>query len=100
MAALFAFGLWGLQGPATQALMSRRVSETEQGALQGALASLISLSDGIGPFVFGGLYALTAGHDGAGEGAAFLAASALLAATLAFTAWLLRRPEQRDVGRN
>jgi DHA1 family tetracycline resistance protein-like MFS transporter len=73
------FGVWGLQGPALMALMSRRVSETEQGQLQGAVGSLTSLADGIGPVVFGGVYSLTAGTL---PGAAFLLASVVVAVSL------------------
>ncbi|CAN5325401.1 TCR/Tet family MFS transporter [soil metagenome] len=89
------FGFWGLQGPATMAIMSRRVAETEQGRLQGAVASLTSLADGIGPFVFGGLFSLTAaaGLRGAWSGLAFIAAAALLLASLIYSAILLRVPK-------
>ena len=40
---------WGLAGPATQALMTRRVSSSEQGQLQGAIASINGLTGLIGP---------------------------------------------------
>lgn len=73
------FGLWGMQMPALTALMSRRVSETEQGQLQGALASLTSIADGFGPFLFGGIYSLTAASL---SGAAFLIASAVVLLSL------------------
>ena len=73
------FGIWGLQGPALMALMSRRVSETEQGQLQGAMASLTSVGDGVGPLLFGGIYSLTVGTF---PGAAFLLASAVVAVSL------------------
>lgn len=90
------FGFWGLQGPATMAMMSRRVSETEQGRLQGAMAGLTSLADGIGPFVFGALYSVTvaAGLHGAWSGVAFIAAALLLLGSLAFTALMLGRPDR------
>lgn len=91
-AAVFAFGLWGLQGPATLALMSRRVSESEQGRLQGALAGLTSLADGVGPFLFGGLFSATAA---AAPGAAFLAAAGVMAATGVLASVLLRGGEAR-----
>ncbi len=44
--------LWGLAGPASQGLMTRLVSPSEQGRLQGAGASLTSLSGLLGPGVF------------------------------------------------
>jgi len=43
---------WGLAGPATQALMSRRVSPREQGQLQGAIASINGVTGLIGPTLF------------------------------------------------
>ena len=100
-AALLAFGLWGVQGPSALALMSRRVSEAEQGRLQGAVASLTSLADGVGPFVFGAIYsvAIGAGARGAATGAAFLTAAAVMAGALAFAAAVLRRPEARALAK-
>lgn len=94
-AAVLVFGLWGLQGPATLALMSRRVAEHEQGRLQGAVASLTSMADGVGPVVFGGLYSATAGAAGAGPfaGSAFLAAGAL---TLGVGVYAALGPVRRD----
>ena len=99
-ASLLVFGLWGLQGPSTLALMSRRVSEAEQGRLQGAVASLTSMADGVGPFVFGAIYsvALGAGGRGAAAGAPFLAAAAVMAATLPIAASVLRRSGATGVG--
>lgn len=87
-AAVGLFGVWGLQGPAGLALMSRHVREDEQGRLQGAVGSLTSMADGLGPFVFGGLYSLT---SAGAPGAAFLAAGAVMAGVLVFAAVLLRR---------
>ena len=89
---LCVFALWGLQGPATMALMSRRIGETEQGRLQGAVASLTSLADSVGPVAFGALYSATIGPRSppAAAGGAFLAAAATLAFTLGLTARVLR----------
>jgi DHA1 family tetracycline resistance protein-like MFS transporter len=47
--------LWALAGSTSQALMTRRVSSSEQGELQGALASLRGVAMLIGP----GLFSLT-----------------------------------------
>lgn len=80
--AILAFGLWGMQGPALMALMSKRVSATEQGQLQGAVASLTSMADGVGPFVFGAIYSMTVGAGAAASGAAFLCAAAVLGVAL------------------
>jgi len=43
---------WGLTGPATQSLMTRRISSSEQGQLQGAIASINGMTGMIGPTVF------------------------------------------------
>ena len=44
--------LWSISGPAAQGMMTRRVSETEQGELQGAINSLRSVAVIIGPGLF------------------------------------------------
>ncbi|MFN2622616.1 MAG: TCR/Tet family MFS transporter [Chthoniobacterales bacterium] len=44
--------LWTISTPAAQGMMTRRVSELEQGELQGAISSLTSLAWIIGPSVF------------------------------------------------
>jgi MFS transporter, DHA1 family, tetracycline resistance protein len=44
--------LWTISTPAAQGMMTRRVSESEQGELQGAIGSLCSLAWIIGPGVF------------------------------------------------
>jgi MFS transporter, DHA1 family, tetracycline resistance protein len=44
--------LWTISGPAAQGIMTHRVSEREQGALQGAIASLRSIAMLIGPLIF------------------------------------------------
>jgi DHA1 family tetracycline resistance protein-like MFS transporter len=44
--------LWTISSPAAQGMMSRRVSESEQGELQGAIGSLCSLAWIIGPGLF------------------------------------------------
>jgi DHA1 family tetracycline resistance protein-like MFS transporter len=45
-------GLGGLSNPPMQSLMTRRVKETEQGQLQGALSSIRGVAFMIGPIVF------------------------------------------------
>jgi MFS transporter, DHA1 family, tetracycline resistance protein len=48
---------WGLTGPATQSLMTRRVSSAEQGQLQGAIASIKGVTGLIGPTLFAQTFA-------------------------------------------
>jgi MFS transporter, DHA1 family, tetracycline resistance protein len=49
--------IWGLSTPAFQALMSRRVGSSEQGRLQGALASMSGITGMIGPLLFTQVFA-------------------------------------------
>lgn len=49
--------------PAVIGIMSNRTLETEQGELQGAIASVSSLGAVFGPFMFGGLFSTFAGDD-------------------------------------
>lgn len=44
--------LWGVAGPAAQSLLSTQVDPTEQGRLQGAIASLSSIAGIIAPTLF------------------------------------------------
>ena len=44
--------LWGLAGPANQSLMTRHISSSEQGQLQGAIASINGVTGLIGPTLF------------------------------------------------
>ncbi|MCE3224181.1 MAG: tetA [Nitrospira sp.] len=55
--ALYCLGIpvmafWGLAGPSAQGFMTRRVSPSEQGQLQGAIASLTGIAGLIGPSLF------------------------------------------------
>jgi DHA1 family tetracycline resistance protein-like MFS transporter len=75
--------LWGVAGPAVQSLMTRLVSSSEQGRLQGANTSLGSLSGVFAPLLFGGLYSAitrTATPSGGSVllGSPFLLASAIV----------------------
>ncbi|MFT4117277.1 TCR/Tet family MFS transporter [Bradyrhizobium sp.] len=44
--------LWGVSGAAIQSLMTRQVAPDQQGQLQGATASVQSVSELVGPFLF------------------------------------------------
>jgi DHA1 family tetracycline resistance protein-like MFS transporter len=50
------FSLGGIAGPSLQAIISGQVPSNEQGELQGALASLISLTSIIGPLLMTNLF--------------------------------------------
>ncbi|HET7219538.1 MAG TPA: TCR/Tet family MFS transporter [Vicinamibacterales bacterium] len=72
--------LWGLYGPSSQGIMSKRVSSKEQGQLQGAVMGLRGLSGLISPFIFTFTFATFIGAraDLHLPGAPFLLASMLL----------------------
>jgi DHA1 family tetracycline resistance protein-like MFS transporter len=52
LASIPVMALWGLAGAAALALMSRHVSASEQGQLQGANASLMGIASMVGPAIF------------------------------------------------
>jgi MFS transporter, DHA1 family, tetracycline resistance protein len=79
--------VWGLAGPASQALMTHHVAPSEQGRLQGALTSVRGLTGLIGPSLFSLTFAASIEPGGFHmPGAAYLLASALLLAAL-LVAW-------------
>ena len=77
--------LWGLVTPSSQGLMSRRVSPQQQGALQGANASVMGIANLIGPGLFTLTFAFAIGtaRDLGVPGAPYLLAAALTALALA-----------------
>jgi DHA1 family tetracycline resistance protein-like MFS transporter len=72
--------LWGLAMPTIQALMTRRVSESEQGQLQGANNSVGAIAGVVSPLFFGAVYAVSVGPEAwfPHPGTAFLIASGVL----------------------
>jgi DHA1 family tetracycline resistance protein-like MFS transporter len=84
--------LWGLAGPASMGLMSRRVSGSEQGALQGANGSIMGIANLIGPIVFTQTFAAAIGSGRLWQlpGAPFLLAALLLVAA-AIMGWRVTR---------
>ena len=88
---------WGLAGPATQALMSRRVSLSEQGQLQGAIASINGVAGLLGPTLFTQVFAYFIGPGSLGHlpGAPFLFASLLLVSA-GTIAWRTTDPSRRQ----
>jgi DHA1 family tetracycline resistance protein-like MFS transporter len=79
-AALPVFALMGLFGPGLQSLMSQRVAANEQGKLQGANGSIISIAGLIGPGLFTLSFAhfIAKGRAWTLPGAPFFIASVLL----------------------
>lgn len=79
--------LWGFAMPSAQALMTRHVGVSEQGQLQGANASLMSMAGIFAPAIFALTFATTLERL---PGAAFLLAAAMLLVALAI-AWRVTR---------
>ena len=76
--------LWGIATPSLQTIMTRLVDTTEQGRLQGALASLVGLASLIGPTVFTQTFAvfISTRAEWGLPGAPFLLASLLMLASM------------------
>lgn len=71
--------LWGLSGAAVQGLLTRRVSASEQGQLQGANSSLMGIAELVGPLVFTSTFAYAVRGDSVHlPGAPFFLAALLL----------------------
>ncbi|HWH38806.1 MAG TPA: TCR/Tet family MFS transporter [Usitatibacter sp.] len=83
LAGVAVMALWGFAMPSAQALMSRHVGVSEQGQLQGANASLMSLAGILGPLLFTQIFAATLDRI---PSAAFVLAGALLLVAM-MVAW-------------
>ena len=96
-AALFAsipvISLWNISMPAAQSMMTHRVSEREQGELQGALQSMRSITFIIGPIMFLRVFSwfIDPKHSFHIPGAPYYLAAALL-----FTAMLMSTRIKQD----
>jgi DHA1 family tetracycline resistance protein-like MFS transporter len=88
--------LWGLAMPTIQALLTRRVSESEQGQLQGANMSVAAIAAVASPLFFGWVYSLSVGEDAVVDapGASLLIAAAILFAA-AVMGWVVARQALR-----
>jgi len=72
--------LMGLAEPTLRSMLSRRVPESEQGQLQGAMQSLASVAGVSGPIFFGWVYAVTSSSV---PGLSFVIAAGILAVAAA-----------------
>jgi Arabinose efflux permease len=72
--------LWGLAGPPMQSIMTRCVSASEQGRLQGAITSLGSFAGIFGPYLFAQIFAFSIAPERSVHvpGIAFLLAAVLI----------------------
>ena len=80
--------LWGITGPTIMDMMSRKVSPSEQGQLQGANSSSRSVTGLLGPAIFTATFAWLIHWL---PGAPFLLAALLLVAAVA-VAWVVTAP--------
>jgi DHA1 family tetracycline resistance protein-like MFS transporter len=87
--------LWSLAGPTSQSLMTRRVSPSEQGELQGALASLRGVAMLIGPGLFSLTFAFFIAPEHRLPGAPWYLAAILMLVSLA-VAWSVARDKKSD----
>ncbi len=86
------FALQGLVFPSMNSTLSRAVPPSEQGELQGGVASLQSIAAIVGPPVLTGAFATFSRPDARPHfpGAAYALASALSVCSMAIVAWLAR----------
>lgn len=89
------YALGGIAGPAIQAITSAQVPATEQGELQGALTSLMSVTTIIGPLVMNNLFSYFTGKDAPIElpGIPFLAGAVMIAVSVYLSVQALRKHE-------
>ncbi len=83
--------LWSFIGPAVQGIMSRHVSASEQGQLQGANGAIAAFAGLLGPSIFTQLFAMAIAYAGMRyAGAPYLLAGAFLVAAGVLAWWVMR----------
>ena len=85
--------IWGLAMPTLQSLMTQRVSEREQGQLQGANNSVASIAGVASPLFFGWVYTLSAAEL---PGLSFLISAGVLLSGAILGAAVARQAKARD----
>lgn len=97
VAAMLPNALWGLAMPTIQSLMTQRVSESEQGQLQGANNSVGAIAGVVSPVFFGWVYSRSVGPEAALPfiGTPFLIAAGVLAAAALTGIAVARRQRAR-----
>lgn len=100
MGSIPVISMWGISGPAAQGMMTHRVSDREQGELQGAISSLRSVAILIGPSVFTLTFAyfIDAHRQWVFPGAPWFLAGCLLFLAMALSTRIERRetPSRSD----
>ncbi len=94
-AILAPYALGGIAGPSLQGITSAQVPATEQGELQGALTSLMSVTTIIGPLLMNNLFSYFTGADAPVElpGAPFLAGALMVGVSVYLSVQTLRKYE-------
>jgi MFS transporter, DHA1 family, tetracycline resistance protein len=96
-AAIAVNSLWSLARPTSQSLMTRRVSPSEQGELQGAIASIRGIGMIIGPQIFAVTFAYFIAPEHKMPGAPWYLAALLLLASFV-VAWAVAKDTKGDKG--
>lgn len=95
LAAIVVNSLWSLAGPTSQSLMTRRVSPSEQGELQGAIGSMRGIAMIIGPQIFSLTFAYFIAPAHRMPGAPWYLASAMILLSLGI-AWSVAKDIKGD----
>jgi DHA1 family tetracycline resistance protein-like MFS transporter len=100
LAGVLLYAPLGLVNPALQGIMTRMVSPSEQGQLQGANASILGLTGIIGPGLFTVIFAFFIGTQAPFQlpGAPFILSAFLMVGALAIAARVTRRREE-EIGK-
>lgn len=100
LAGVLLYAPLGLVNPALQVIMTRMVSPSEQGQLQGANASILGLTGIIGPGLFTVIFAFFIGTQAPFQlpGAPFILSALLMVGALAIAARVTRRREE-EIGK-
>jgi DHA1 family tetracycline resistance protein-like MFS transporter len=87
------YALGGLAGPSIQSIISGKVPPNEQGELQGAITSLISITSIVGPILMTGLFAYFSSKESGiyFPGAPFLMGAVLTVISFILAAGFLRK---------
>lgn len=95
---LIPYALGGIAGPTVQGVISNQVSEREQGNLQGAITSLLSITAILGQLVFSPVFYFFIRPEGDVyfPGAPYALAALFLLAAFIFALWAMRRMNLQD----
>lgn len=95
---LIPYALGGIAGPTVQGVISNQVSEKEQGNLQGAITSLLSITAILGQLVFSPVFYFFIRPEGAiyFPGAPYTLAALFLLIAFLFALWAMKRMNIQD----